>query len=559
MSSPLITAIGCTIASWSSTVEPGLEGWTEHVRLTVDGADTCEGLTLTTDDGSTIAAFSGHVSADRNDHDLGRERLVLDGVRADGVATWQVITPELHLGDTARIDLDIRSTYVADYVWRPSPGVAYAELRRPRALNLVVTSLREDPRFVYAAHPAADAQVVVQHPWLDHTPPALPPSVGLSPDEARAKLSAVTVLGAPFFGDRHVVGDAALDLGATDRAGWARTLAALTAGGPAPVDVDDAAAHAPAPVDGVGPAPELTATLTLRFATTKPRAELRPDRALTLHEARTLTWADASSTRAVFVSLPRDAVAPPTAPGPCEVRVSTGAAWVVAPPGVASCALTFDRPVVDAWGLLSPDLAGRVGPSTATWTDRQGVAHAEPLVIEGGAWRLPALDGAPVLSDRARLWRELHARFEVASFPEPAIPLHAAPRGTAAWELAGMLPRVLRDTAVVRDAIGVDPTRPRPLYRAREGGVITSVEAAMIVSLYARQQKIDADWVLVRPAALGPAPGVAPEGFTTALVRVTVDGETRLLDPACEPCAPFTVREGLHGAAALGDGVDLIP
>ncbi len=559
MSSPVITAIGCTIASWSSTIEPGLEGWTEHVRLTVHGAEGCEGLTITTDDGSTVSAFSGHVSAAHNDHNLGPERLVLGGVRADGVATWTVITPELHPGDTARLDLDVRSSYVADYLWRPTPGVAYAELRRPRALTLAITGLRNDKRFVFGADPTAGAQVVVQHPWLDRTPPPLPPSVGLSPDDARAKLAGIAVLGDAFFGDRHVVGDALFALGAADVSGWSRTLAALTAGGPAPITLEDAAKVTPASVEALGAAPDVTATLTLRFRSSNPRAELRPDRALMLEETRTLSWADASATRAVFIALPRDAAPPPAAPGPCPIRATTGAAWVIAPPGVASCTLALTTPVVDVWGLLAPELVGHVGASSATWTDHHGLAHADPLVIEGGAWRLPSLGGAPILSDRDRLWHELHQRFEIASFPEPAIPLHTAPRGTAAWELVGMLPGVLRDTAVVRDALGVDPTRPRPLYKAREGGVITSVEAAMIVSLYARQQKIDADWVLVRPAALGAAPGVSPEGFTTALVRVTVDGETRLLDPACETCAPFTVRDTLHGGVALGDGVDRIP
>ncbi|MCH2242667.1 MAG: DNA-binding domain-containing protein, partial [Aquabacterium sp.] len=54
----------------------------------------------------------------------------------------------------------------------------------------------------------------------------------------------------------------------------------------------------------------------------------------------------------------------------------------------------------------------------------------------------------------------------------------------------------------------------------RRSGVVTPTEAALIVTLFARQADLNATWALVRPATSDHTPTIAPAGYTEAGMRV---------------------------------------
>lgn len=494
MSSALaIATVGCVIVATRSEVDIEGVGFVEHLTVDVEGTDACDRVTVTTTDDVHLRAWSGRVSMPGSDHRLGPERRVRESVGVDGAVTWAILLPELGVGSTARLELDLLTGPATSWLWVPSTrSGAFAELRRPRGITAAATAtgLQSDKRWwwttVGVTPSAADANVLLTHPWQ-----------------------------------------------------------------PLPTDV---IATLEVPRDE---APTWTGTLTLALTGPRPRTELRPDRPVALLEGRRATWSVAEGRKRVFLPLPHGTVRVVSTDRACETEVGPDAVWITAPDGVASCLLLIERAARDVWGEVPADLVGRIERAVVTWDDRDGRPQEAPLVLEGATWRLAELDGATLLTDRDRLQRELSARVLAASMPEPAVPLHARPTGAAAWELAAALVDVLRSQVIVDDRLDVPATRPRPLHAARDSTVVTSAEAAMILSLYLRQSRVDAVWELVRPAG-APDDTVAPLGYDTALVRVTVDGEVRWLDPACDTCAPFTIRPALSGATRLGGG-DPVP
>jgi len=177
---------------------------------------------------------------------------------------------------------------------------------------------------------------------------------------------------------------------------------------------------------------------------------------------------------------------------------------------------------------------------------------------DGSGWWIEAWGEQPLITDRARVLASLNARFNRRSLPEPGLPMRLRNR-LAGWELAAELPDVLRERAVVAPLPGGDPLWPRRLHKARGTGVVSPVEAALITRLYAMQAKLDATWVLTRAQGAPQGPELCAPTYTHMLVKLTYQGETRWLDPACEACAPFQVRPELLGQPALGRGVDRTP
>jgi len=178
--------------------------------------------------------------------------------------------------------------------------------------------------------------------------------------------------------------------------------------------------------------------------------------------------------------------------------------------------------------------------------------HAEggDIEWEGDVWRLVQMHGRPIMPQRAALERALDNRFRRAALPEPGSPNSLRGR-TAGWDLAAALkPALLERVAIA--TWPSDALWPRKLARARRTGALTPTEAALTVWLYGRQQDLDVDWALVRPAPRGPGAKHAPAGFTAALVRVTIDNESRWIDPSCAVCGDFELPPDLTGAATLG-------
>ncbi len=168
---------------------------------------------------------------------------------------------------------------------------------------------------------------------------------------------------------------------------------------------------------------------------------------------------------------------------------------------------------------------------------------------EGDAWRLVGVHDRPVLPSREGLLRALDNRFRRQALPEPGAPMEL--RGQpAGWELA----ELLRPSVLQRSPIGefpTDPLWPRRLGKARKSGVLSRTEATLVMWLYARQQRLRADWAIARPASSGPGATHSPAGYTAALLRVEHEGEVRWIDPECSVCAPFELPPDLEGADVL--------
>ncbi|MCO4743908.1 MAG: hypothetical protein KC912_03905, partial [Proteobacteria bacterium] len=95
----------------------------------------------------------------------------------------------------------------------------------------------------------------------------------------------------------------------------------------------------------------------------------------------------------------------------------------------------------------------------------------------------------------------------------------------------------------------------RKLLKARRSGVVSSVEAALFTSQWARAMQIDAVWVLVRPAPRGPGPAISPASYTQGLLAIQYEGELRWQDPTCTVCAPYELRPDMEGASAYAWGL----
>ncbi|MCB9684920.1 MAG: hypothetical protein H6738_15620 [Alphaproteobacteria bacterium] len=248
---------------------------------------------------------------------------------------------------------------------------------------------------------------------------------------------------------------------------------------------------------------------------------------------------------------------PLDAPPEVAVRLQTeptGAAELVSDPtrqwlrvaasdAPARITVSWEQPDAPTFGERGPYLGDLV----------VSVDHGE-IVWDGDAWVLTQVNGRAVLPDRGALVRALDRRFRYAAMPEPGAPVEL--RGRAPdWDLAADLRPTLAERAPV-GAWPSDPLFPRRLHKARKSGALTPLEATLTVWLYATQLKLDATWALVRPAPEGPGHPASPAGFVRPLVRVTVDGESRWIDPSCTVCAPFEVHPDLEDADALGPQVE---
>jgi hypothetical protein len=164
-------------------------------------------------------------------------------------------------------------------------------------------------------------------------------------------------------------------------------------------------------------------------------------------------------------------------------------------------------------------------------------------------WSLADIHQRPILPAREALVTALDRRFRSRSIPEPGLPNSLRGLGPS-WDLAERLVPALQARA--RPAqLALDPALPRPLNRARRSGVLTEVEAGLITWLYARQARLEAHWVLVRPADRGPGGRLSLSGYDSMLVRIGDGDSARWLDPGCTLCAPWEVRPELEGGSII--------
>lgn len=600
----------CPVAETRVTVRVDGVGWIEEVHALVrpgEGAP-CEAVAIPLADGVRLEAWSGRVSAFRRpDHPLDPARLRLWPDPAGGtVAT--VLLAELEAGDEARLTWTRRWTRPKDWRWLPdgSSGPGFVEVSGPRGIEGRADGFRTDRRGWWSDAPAQHTLTLV-HPWAGREPVPHPATSerGLSASEALTRIGGLRFVPDAALGAEPVAGDEALRLGFADRRGVARTLVALTEGGADEVVLarpvgpaaglalaaelavvrtpegpaflrhpDDGAEHAATYATPWGPlhvepAPSaalrsdaFTGSTEVRIAVSgrDPLSEIAAGGTLTWEETLTLDFtSDGAPGRASAAWLALDGVrSMRVLDTACHARVDrTEGVWVVAPVGTTTCRLTLVRTLRDAWDTLT--LSGSSAEGSASWSDPWGYNDSGSLALEPDAWRLGALAQSVLLADPARRWREWQRRFLAASFPEPGLPLKER-AGLEGWAFAAELRRFVTDRLHIRDDLDVRPMAPRPLHGVRRSGVASPEEAALIAALYARQERLQADVVLVDPHRTWPITTLAPTGFSEALLRIRHEGAEAWIDLRCTSCEPFEIRASLRGRPAIGpDGLDRVP
>jgi hypothetical protein len=607
MAEPVLLAlgIGCTLLTVDTRLD--IEGDTviEQVRAEVRSEGSCTAIDVVLPAGVRLSerAARTHLSDDTG-HRLGDGRWEVVPRDVDGVGHQVLHVPELLGGDEVRLDLE-RRWRARDYRWAPGvDGARWAEIRLPFDATTVITGeLQGSGRKRWVATPTPVDGVFIAGGALAEGDAQ--PAGTDTPAEAVATVSGWTLLPdrpdlEPILVDPEAIGAATAAQVAT--ALVARTAASptpltrgliLPAGAPvapgqrlAPVaathdgDVARLWTHpdqrwspdwrvlmsgavlepvaAPA---GDGPradAPaDLRRSLELRLPKgSDPNVDLVPGRRSTA--VQTDLWRLPGPDRARLRAVPV-----PTGAVVLEASVTGG------PNSSARVSGTGDQILLLAARGETPEFTVALelpdAPTCGQEPSLPGVAVSGFAVRGDGAqvrqddgwWWVERWNDAPLLTERARVVAGLHGRFNRRSIPEPGLPVRLRSR-LDGWGLAAEMAGALRERAKVEPLPG-DPRWPRQIMRARRSGVVTPVEAALILRAYALQSKLEADWALVRPASEGPGHTLCPVGYDVGLLRIIHEGETRWIDPGCAACSPFEVRPDLLGASAIGPWVDGTP
>lgn len=317
-------------------------------------------------------------------------------------------------------------------------------------------------------------------------------------------------------------------------------------------------APAPAVVPSPSSAPPPVQTrrsLAFRIPGGDVQAALYPGGKAVADVVDEVTFPATDAARPWWIQIPDNATEPvvtvaPSDAGTVWLRRLDGIA-VVAPPSDELLKLTI------AYTIPDPPVSGeehaRPGETLAFVASDPG-GHVRR---DGVFWLLADHNGQPVIPDRESIVKGLAWRFDSLAIPEPGLPI--ALKGHAHDEelLTSLRPALWSRVHVA--ALPGDPLFPRKLYAARKSEVMTPIEAALVLRLYALQSQIPAIWTLVRPADRGLGDPIGPQGYDEALLRVLWNDEVRWIDPGCPSCGPYEIRPNLLGAAALGPDATRTP
>ena len=309
------------------------------------------------------------------------------------------------------------------------------------------------------------------------------------------------------------------------------------------------------PHDGLaGPEnrPKQSRTLTLEVPLGQPQYTMYPGGGSVLHSQVDLVFQAEDRDRGWVV---------PMSPNAYDVKVGvrpsdTAAEWIKRDDSLLLVVASSEGParVSVQWREPDPPTCGEALPHE----DLTVLAPGGKIIDDvGNTWFLAGIHEMPVIPARSALVRGLDRRYRSQAIPEPGLPNSL--RGQfPSWELAAALVPALNE----RHGIAHWPSDPlwvRKLVKARKSGGLTPVETALYIWIWSMQAQMPAEWVLVRPATSPTGGNVSPAGYTDMLVRITLDGETRWIDPSCGTCASFEVRTDLLGAQALSASVDTTP
>ncbi|MCO4744558.1 MAG: hypothetical protein KC912_07215, partial [Proteobacteria bacterium] len=551
MSGWLEVGAACAIVSATTSVSPTETGWSEQVVYDLLSSGGCKTVVLHSEPGVQQAPIVGKLRlGDGSGGKLRSERYRTTS-SPSGAGLVSVSLPEMLSGDGVRLTVDRSWPADHSYRWQPHrESAAWSELRtwrgaqitsygeievdRKRGTAWVTAATESDsvelPTALPEAYPRDSSQVVVAES-------------GLSLRAALEKVAPLLLQPRAVDGHELVTGDEALARGIVDDRGWARTLVALTKDGPDRVELGhrmprnaqagatrDADAELAVYFDGETVRPLMHPVTpdwrgnvqtdgTLQRMEWDQVAPTQPQSALTLNRELNLGWTGDPQYALVpgagswvvtvdSIALPADTAAVrylPLPSDPEEFSFSDGATWTPTLGGVLISAPRGEaREVQVTYRQEDAPTFGERADVAGFSVDQQVRPQDGKVRWEGTSWRLDSADGLPILPNREALLRALDWRFTILAYPEPALPGLLKGR-RASWETATDLPEALRSRVTPGD-LDVPPLWPRKLLKARRSGVVSSVEAALFTSQWARAMQIDAVWVLVRPAPRGPGP-----------------------------------------------------
>jgi hypothetical protein len=144
-----------------------------------------------------------------------------------------------------------------------------------------------------------------------------------------------------------------------------------------------------------------------------------------------------------------------------------------------------------------------------------------------------------IIQDRAHFVKALSYRFRNAMMIATPAPIPPASASTPRAKIASLI-NALKSEFTVSDLLPIPALHPRPIGKAKRSGLVTPLEAALIIAEAAEQLGLSATWALFRPDNQGVNGSTFnPAGYTDALVRFSVDGHVIWIAPNCSDCAPF--------------------
>ncbi len=599
---------GCELASEAITVEraglDGQAGWRDRTVLSLVARDGCRSVTIHLPPGVHLRDHAARLRlGDDSKRRPGPERWVFADRGESDVGAVTVLLPELVGGDRAELTFTREWT---GFAW-------YATPFEDRAATHTVTFPAD------IGHDApTGASVTAWDPGAS-LPETVTTERGLTVDAAWQRVAAVRVVPRGIDGSTPISGDAGLARGAMDDRGIARTLVALTRGGPEPLELAWIVPNSVTPAGwhpSLGPARQAaevairrdqgkllrelippnvsptghiwTADGKLLTGTTSGRGGAKQDLPVQIADTTTLVIPDGDPQirlypgggskldRQLRLDFPasdqaRTYLLPfPTGPASEQWEVGRGfsirrredATLLVVPPSpddpvrVSIHAEQANAPTCGATSRWPNAI------TTATVIDPKGVVKTD----ENGFWWLAEHAGKPVMPDRERVLKGLSWRFNAASYPEPALPVEL--RGVAAsWDLVAAARDAALDGVAVAPLAVLGPSGtpadgahwPRRLARSRREQVMTPLEASLTLKAMLTQARVPAEVVLVRPVDAGAGPQVCAEEYPDPLVRVRLGDETRWLDLSCDDCGPFEVAPNHAGAVAFALDVARTP
>lgn len=442
--------------------------WTEKMTLRLEGPCTEAVLTLGPDQHLTLLGGTITPTGGRSRRAV-PERLGDGGVLEDGSQRVVIHLEDLAQGGRAELRLKRRS-WTPDAVVIPWPGGAQGllEVKAPPALPVHPDGLEEDGRFWWTSKPGGSLRVGADIA----APPPLPlPPGGLTPEEALARLATLRWLERGFDGPLSLVGPQAVERGAVDDRGFARTLVALTAGGSRPAVLARWAATADeAPAAG---APEVVLVLGAEPPADAAAPAGGPELGL---DAAPPAAPEPRPDAAPPASAPGPDAAPPAAPEPVDLPLARPNHRVLVHPGQ-----TLPPGFLHAEGVVVP-WEGTTGaaarPAETTWSARLLPTRGDPLTALArgrlqlqvtGTFTRPSVE-VGALPVRFDLPAEAGAVEVHESSPE-RLPGSLRRAGRRLWAVARPEAERLVVTWVqpVHDAWGTLPAAPGPVVRTMSG------------------------------------------------------------------------------------------